>query len=389
MRLCMVTFGISSVLNGYTQRTRSVLNEISKYFEHIDVIEFTRFNETKSLTEPKNASFIKIYHIKNYPEWISNLFKHVLTFDPLRNFISQVCMLLGLIKNRNYMRSADIVMIEGCLFPMANIIARLMKKKIVLDTHCINKLLAQDFKKRNMLVYLLRSFFWGMLEKFTMHNSDIIICVSEKEKEFVVREYKLPQSKVFFVPNIIELKSIPSTMDLSLVKKYGLENKTVVTFVGDLSSVQNADAADYIIQELAPIFLKKHKDVVFLVVGSGADKFKCALPNVVFTGYVDDLASVLMLSDVCIAPLRVGAGTKTKVIEYLAFEKPVVSTPSGIEGLESYIGDDSVSVCNIEHFAEVLSSAVLNKNKKSRANNIKELNEIFKKNIAGMVGALR
>jgi len=38
-------------------------------------------------------------------------------------------------------------------------------------------------------------------------------------------------------------------------------------------------------------------------------------------------------SDICLAPLAVGGGTRIKIANYLACGKPVVSTPMGCEGI--------------------------------------------------------
>ncbi|MEM3786063.1 MAG: glycosyltransferase family 4 protein [Nitrososphaeria archaeon] len=61
--------------------------------------------------------------------------------------------------------------------------------------------------------------------------------------------------------------------------------------------------------------------------------FKYHLPNVVFTGFIKELAPFLDISDVCIAPLRVGAEVKTKILTYMIYGKPIVTTPIGIQGI--------------------------------------------------------
>lgn len=73
----------------------------------------------------------------------------------------------------------------------------------------------------------------------------------------------------------------------------------------------------------------------FLLLERGKENFKYAPPNVIFTGFIEDLSFILEVSDICIAPLRVGAGIKTKVLEYIAYDKPIVTTPIGIEGIKT------------------------------------------------------
>jgi glycosyltransferase involved in cell wall biosynthesis len=235
----------------------------------------------------------------------------------------------------------------------------MLKKKIILDTHCVNKLLALHFKNQNRLVYFARKILWDLLERFAIKFSDVIIVVSELEGKFIQTEYKAPRTKIFIIPNAIEMKrNYYSEEELSeLRKKLRAENKVVVTFVGDLKMIQNKDATQYIVTELAPFFLEEKKNVVFLVIGRGEENFKCTLPNVIFTGFVEELLPYLEISDICIAPYRVGAGVKTKILTYIALGKPILTTPIGVEGVEVY-KLDSIVVTDIAHFPNTLQKTL-------------------------------
>ncbi|HHW4681412.1 MAG TPA: glycosyltransferase, partial [Xylella taiwanensis] len=54
---------------------------------------------------------------------------------------------------------------------------------------------------------------------------------------------------------------------------------------------------------------------------------------------------------VSLAPLRFGAGVKGKVSEALAYGLPVVTTPSGAEGMHLRSGIDGLIRCNAEGLA--------------------------------------
>jgi glycosyltransferase involved in cell wall biosynthesis len=281
--------------------------------------------------------------------------KKKLTFDPLYIAKFQLYSLLGLIRFRKHIKESDVIFVEGCLIPFANLLSKLSEKRIVLDTHCINKYLAFGYKRRKPLIYIARKYLWDILERFSTNLSDVVIAVSEKEKKIIKKEYKIPESRIYVVPNVIEIpeKKISKADPRRLKKEWGLENKIIATFVGDLESVQNMDAVKYIIKELAPYFWEKMKDVSILIIGRGKEQFKCNLPNVVFTGFIDDIGPFLELTDVCIAPLRVGAGTKTKVLEYMAYGKPAIITPIGAEGIY-FCGVDSVKIKKIHEFPRAM-----------------------------------
>jgi glycosyltransferase involved in cell wall biosynthesis len=75
--------------------------------------------------------------------------------------------------------------------------------------------------------------------------------------------------------------------------------------------------------------------------------------NIVITGFVDDVRPYVQRASVYIVPLRMGGGTRLKVLEALAMKKPVITTALGCEGINV---TDGVSVAIADdplHFAEV------------------------------------
>jgi glycosyltransferase involved in cell wall biosynthesis len=52
-----------------------------------------------------------------------------------------------------------------------------------------------------------------------------------------------------------------------------------------------------------------------------------------FTGYVEDIWPFLSAADICVAPLKSGSGTRIKVLDYLAAEKPIIASGVAVEGL--------------------------------------------------------
>jgi glycosyltransferase involved in cell wall biosynthesis len=64
------------------------------------------------------------------------------------------------------------------------------------------------------------------------------------------------------------------------------------------------------------------------------------LPGVVVTGTVDDVRPYYRGALATVVPLRVGSGTRLKILEAMASGVPVVSTLLGAEGLEVTDGSD-------------------------------------------------
>lgn len=93
----------------------------------------------------------------------------------------------------------------------------------------------------------------------------------------------------------------------------------------------NLDAVEMIID-----FAPACPDIMFLVAGSQCDYFRGReLPrNIVMRGPVSEVELSLLLrtADIALNPMRLGAGTNLKILEYFAAGVPVVSTAVGARG---------------------------------------------------------
>ena len=81
------------------------------------------------------------------------------------------------------------------------------------------------------------------------------------------------------------------------------------------------------------------------VVGTGAEFLAASLrdhPGIELIGAVDDVGPWLARAGLVVVPLRHGGGTRLKVLEALAWGRPVVSTSKGVEGLSVVDGEHVV-----------------------------------------------
>jgi glycosyltransferase involved in cell wall biosynthesis len=72
---------------------------------------------------------------------------------------------------------------------------------------------------------------------------------------------------------------------------------------------------------------------------------------VVFTGRVENIEEAVAGSAVCVVPLRLGGGTRLKILQSMALGTPVVSTSKGAEGLEISDGQDILLADTPEAFS--------------------------------------
>ena len=124
----------------------------------------------------------------------------------------------------------------------------------------------------------------------------------------------------------------------------------VVVFVGALDYEPNTEAMSWFLRDVWPIVRSGRPDAVLRVVGRGGDALGslARTEGVEMLGRVDDVQVELDRADVAIVPIRVGAGTRLKVIEALANRLPMVTTTVGCEGIDvtdghtALIADDPV-----------------------------------------------
>lgn len=118
----------------------------------------------------------------------------------------------------------------------------------------------------------------------------------------------------------------------------------VVTFVASLGWAPNSEAAVWFHRKVWPLVLAGVPEASLLLVGRDPSDAVRALagPDTTVTGTVDDVRPYLARTRVALAPLLAGGGSRLKILEALAAERPVVATTVGASGLEDLIGSGVV-----------------------------------------------
>lgn len=116
----------------------------------------------------------------------------------------------------------------------------------------------------------------------------------------------------------------------------------VVLFSGDMSFGPNVDAAVLLATRLFPKIRRRHPSVELRLAGRnpGTAVQRLAGPGITVTGEVADMTDELHRATVYLAPHFTGAGTRTKILEALASGLPIVTTTTGIEGIDARTGRD-------------------------------------------------
>ncbi len=204
------------------------------------------------------------------------------------------------------------------------------RSKILIDEHNIEyELLHRMYTTEKSPVRKLYN--WLEYEKFKREeqacwrSADGIVFTSDREE--AILQSMLPSAKSTVAPNGVDVDYFCPVSDPPDL------NSIVLT--GLMRYRPNIDAAIYFVREILPLIVAKRPQTVFSIVGAGPPEevLQLAGPNVVVTGTVDDVRPYQEKAGVLVVPLRMGSGTRLKVLEGLSMSKAMVSTSLGCEGI--------------------------------------------------------
>lgn len=188
---------------------------------------------------------------------------------------------------------------------------------------------------------------WGRFEIEATRRSQAAVTVSEEEAHYFRKAGV--ETPIFVVPNGV---------DSTYFKRNGMgvHNKTVV-FTGRMDYKPNIDAMNWFVEEILPLIQRSVPEVKLLIVGrdpAPTIQDLGQVDGVHVTGKVDDVRPYYERSSVFITPLRLGGGTRLKILEAMSMEMPVVSTSMGCEGLNILPGIDLLTADTPPDFSDAV-----------------------------------
>jgi len=184
-------------------------------------------------------------------------------------------------------------------------------------------------------------------ELSTIERSDATLVVSTAEAALLSKVKPAARVKVIPINRKIHGRSRPA------------EGRKDVLFVGGFRHRPNIDAVKYLVDSIWPHVRRDTPGVRLHVVGSSTPKeiFALACDDIEVHGHVQDLGPIYDEIRLTVAPVRFGAGVKTKVIESLGFGVPCVTTTMGVEGSALRDGEEILVADDPDDFARAVSNA--------------------------------
>lgn len=184
-------------------------------------------------------------------------------------------------------------------------------------------------------------------EALVCRRADRVLAVSEADAAALRK--LAPDANITVVPNGIDTRAYAPT-------RTHADTPTLV-FTGTMDFRPNVDAVLWFTREVLPRIRNRVPDARFLAVGQRPHRRLDVLrddPAVTLTGFVEDPRPYIAGAAVYVVPLRMGGGTRFKVLEALAMGKPVVSTTLGAEGFPVTHGRELLLADEPEEFAQAV-----------------------------------
>lgn len=204
-----------------------------------------------------------------------------------------------------------------------------------------------DLSSRSGMQRLRLNLTWSKIKSYfsrLLRSFQACTVASEQERELF---------RVHFPEHTQKLAVIPNCIDLDGYRGIRTEPRPHrMIFSGSFRYRANYEAIQWFIREVHPRILARIPDAQLIITGDHEDLPLPPAKNVELTGYVKDIKSLIASSAVSLAPLRVGGGTRLKIIEAMALGVPVVATSKGSEGLNAANGEELLIADDPAVFAE-------------------------------------
>ena len=185
-------------------------------------------------------------------------------------------------------------------------------------------------------------------------KADLVLMTSERER-LMMRDL-LPDTAIEVVRTGLDVDAYG--------EMYGVpEVPHQIVFTGTMNYFPNIDGALFFAQECWPRIREQVPDATWQIVGRTPTpevQRLAELPGVTVTGAVPDVRPYLAAAAVAIAPLRIGSGTRVKILEAFAMCKAVVSTTVGYQGLAIESGKHLLIADQPQAFAQAVVDLLRN-----------------------------
>ncbi|MTJ29926.1 glycosyltransferase family 4 protein [Aphanizomenon sp. UHCC 0183] len=162
-------------------------------------------------------------------------------------------------------------------------------------------------------------------EILCLNKSDITILSTIKEREYLEETRKNDGHK-----NILVVTNGVDIPEKNLITKPTILSEFRIGFIGSLNWYPNQEAVEILIEEIFPPLKKQFGNLQLYIIGRENPSIQAKfsnVPDLFFTGFIENLEEILPSIDMMIFPLKVASGIQNKLITSFAYGIPAIFPP--------------------------------------------------------------
>jgi len=195
-------------------------------------------------------------------------------------------------------------------------------------------------------------------EASLIHQFHQVVVTSRIDKQALLDLSSAKETpKITTIPNGVDLDYFTPDSEIE-------RDPASIILCGKMSYHANITMVLYFVNKILPLIHTDRPDVKIFIVGKDPPREILALaqnPAITVTGTVDDMRVYLRKATISAVPLLYGAGIQNKVLEAMACETPVVSTPQAVAALEVVPGRDLLVAAKPEDFSQATLRLLANR----------------------------
>jgi glycosyltransferase involved in cell wall biosynthesis len=168
-------------------------------------------------------------------------------------------------------------------------------------------------------------------ERWACRSADWVVTVSESDRAAIGRLIPEKAASMSVMPNSIDVNQY----DYFLLSPDDLPGPFDLVFTGKMDYRPNVDAVLWFAEAVWPLIRAKRPQATWAIVGQKPHARLAKLKReegITVIGRVEHVLPYLAASTVYILPLRIGSGTRLKLLEAMAAGMAIVGTSIGVEG---------------------------------------------------------
>lgn len=352
------------LLSGGQIRTYNLLKKLANKHE-VTLFSLIKSEEEKKYIPElkKYCSKVEVFKRSEKPFTLKNIYKTAFSTYPflvIRNHVPDVISAV-----QKELQSDNYDLIHAETFYMMPHIPKTSIPTILVE-QTIEYLGYESYAKKAPIIYrpilnidINKIKKW---EQFYWKACDTLIVMSEEDKKYIAKEIG-EKKKIEVVANGVDIDWFQE------VAKRETTNPTILS-VGTFKWLPNVEAVKYLVAKVWPLIKQQLPNAKLKIVGNAPTpdvfSYEKQDSSIKVIGRIPDIRDAFASSDILMAPVFSGKGTRYKVLEAMASGTPIVATTTAVEGLEVVNG---VHVMTSDSPAEMAKLAIelLNDKEKRKA----------------------